>query len=72
MNKKLKLDDLKVQSFITALNAQTKNQIVGAGCTESETEQGPQGWCCSFTSGLRPQACKDASWTTYCDCQNPI
>ena len=61
MAKKLSLDDLKVQSFVTTLNADEADQLVGGtagnGCDTSET-------VCFCT---KTHACGCTSQSNCCD-----
>ena len=63
--KKLELKDLKVQSFVTVLNEEEKNNVKGA----SAFDNGETVYCCTFYK------CSDVDCVThpyYCGTNPPV
>ena len=63
MAKKLTLDDLKVQSFVTTLNADQANRLIGGTYAESDCSPCDTGnsACYACTGGTHLCGCSNAS-----------
>ncbi|MEO5644478.1 MAG: pinensin family lanthipeptide [Bacteroidia bacterium] len=72
MKKSLKLNDLKVQSFVTSLNDEQINTLKGGNGNSDKPEASVRFVCQTLDRGCHQSTCGSANYCSTCVCPVPL